>query len=409
MKSGQKLTRRHFLKLSALAGSALLIPWPELAMPMGRGDKRIERRLPRHQHWHAKPPSVEGILDPHQIPKYQTPLIIPPVMPKTDTQGATVTDQAPDFDYYEISVRQFEQQILPPPFPKTTVWGYGSRNHPDTFNSPGFTIEAVTNRPVRVKWINELINSDGTYLSHLLPVDQTLHWANPPGGDKGKDGHSTNPKPYIGPVPIVTHVHGAHTTSESDGYPEAWYLPAATNIPLTYATRGTFFDQFDRTNTEPGTAVFQYPNDQRATTLWYHDHTLGLTRLNVYAGLAGFYLIRGGPDDLPAGVLPGPAPSADDLPGTRYYEIPIVIQDRSFKVDGSLFYPDNRAYFEGLRPDQLQIPFISEETVPAKGTPSGDHDDMSGAGAAHGRKVSDIPPIWNPEFFGNTIMVNGRT
>ena len=57
-------------------------------------------------------------------------------------------------------------------------------------------------------------------------------------------------------MPIVTHLHGAHTTPESDGYPEAWYLPSATNVPPTYAMRGTLFDQFDRTNTEPGTAVF---------------------------------------------------------------------------------------------------------------------------------------------------------
>jgi bilirubin oxidase len=409
MEADRKLDRRRFLKLSVLAGSALLIPWPDIAIPVvGRG-KYTERRFPRRQHQHTKPSSVEGMLDPHQIPKYQMPLVIPPVMPRTDVQRATATGQSADFDYYEISVRQFEQQILPPPLPKTTVWGYGSRNHPETFHSPGFTIEATANRPVRVKWINELINPDGTYLPHLLPVDQTLHWANPPGGDKGKDGHGRNPKPYTGPVPIVTHLHGAHTTPESDGYPEAWYLPSATNVPPTYAMRGTLFDQFDRTNTEPGTAVFQYPNDQRATTLWYHDHTLGITRLNVYAGLAGFYLIRGGPDDLPTGVLPGPAPAAGDPPGMRYYEIPIVIQDRSFKADGSLFYPDNRAYFEGLQPEQLRIPFISEETVPAEGVPQGDHDDIGGAGAAHGRRVSDIPPIWNPEFFGNAIMVNGRT
>jgi len=331
-------------------------------------------------------------------------------MPKT-TWGKEGAPDRTEFDYYEISVRQFEQQILPPPFPKTTVWGYGSRNHPDTFHSPSFTIEALAGRPVRVKWINELVNPDGTYLPHLLPVDQTLHWANPPGGDKGKDGHSLNPKPYMGPVPIVTHVHGAHTTPESDGYPEAWYLPAATNIPPTYATHGTFFGQFDRSNTEPGSAVFQYPNDQRATTLWYHDHALGITRLNVYAGLAGFYLLRGGPSDLPAGVLPGPAPSIGDSPDTKYYEIPIAIQDRSFRVDGSLFYPDNRAFFEGLQPEQLKIPFVSEETAPeTEGTQApGDHDDAAGAARPHGRKVSDIPPIWNPEFFGNAIMVNGRT
>ena len=90
------------------------------------------------------------------------------------------------------------------------------------------------------------------------------------------------PGPYTGPVPIVTHVHGAHTTEDSDGYPEAWYLPNANNIPKGYATTGTFYDYFKmkyKRQWDPGTASFNYPNDQRATTLWYHDHTLGMTRL----------------------------------------------------------------------------------------------------------------------------------
>ena len=137
-----------------------------------------------------------------------------------------------------------------------------------------------------------------------------------------------------------------------------------------------------------GTATLVYPNDQRATTLWYHDHTLGMTRVNVYAGPVGFYLIRGGSDDLPSGMLPGPAPRAGDPAGTSYYEIPIIIQDRSFDANGSLFYPDNRAFFEGLSIGQLQIPFIPE------------------AGCTG---PSDVSPIWNPEFFGNTMVVNGRT
>ena len=110
----------------------------------------------------------------------------------------------------------------------------------------------------------------------------------------------------------------------------------------------------------------QYENDQRATTMWYHDHTLGMTRANVYAGPAGFYLLRGGPDDdAVVGTLPGPAPALGDPPGLDYFEIPIAIQDRSFNDDGSLFYPDNRAYFEGLDPSQLQIPF--RPTPPATG------------------------------------------
>jgi bilirubin oxidase len=269
-------------------------------------------------------------------------------------------------DYYEIAVREFSQQILPAPLPATKVWGYGSVNHPGTFHYPAFTIEATVKQPVRVKWINDLKDAQGDYRPHLLPVDQTLHWANPPGGPGGTDTRTFNPAPYTGPVPMVTHVHGAHVTPESDGYPEAWWLPNAKNIPAGYATRGSHYDQYDRSNTEPGTAVFQYPNDQRATTLWYHDHTLGMTRLNVYAGLAGFYLLRGGMSDLPAGVLPA-----------KNYEIPIAVQDRSFNADGSLFYPSSRAFFDGF-----SGPFVPD---------------------------SDIAPIWNPEFFGNTMLVNGKT
>ncbi|HAK60741.1 MAG TPA: bilirubin oxidase, partial [Nitrospiraceae bacterium] len=291
-----------------------------------------------------------------------------------------------NIDYYEIEVVQFDQQILPAGFPLTTVWSYGALGQPWTRNYPAFTIEAKYNRPLRVKWINNLVDPGGNYLPHLLPVDQTLHWANPPkdciDGNPRTDCRGSSQDFYTGPVPIITHVHGAHVGPESDGYPEAWYLPNANNIPPDYATRGTLFDQYDRTNTEPGTAVFQYPNDQRATTLWYHDHSLGITRLNVYAGPAGFYLLRGGDADLKEGVLPGPAPALGDQPGMKYYEIPIVVQDRSFYTDGSLFYPDNRAFFEGVTPDQLLIDFIPD---------------------------SDVSPIWNPEAFFNTMVVNGRT
>ena len=244
-------------------------------------------------------------------------------------------------------------------------------------NAPSLTIEARWNRPVRVKWINDLKDANGDFLPHLLPVDPTLHWANPPGGTAGRDMRPTfasTPGPYTGPVPIVTHVHGAvGVADDSDGYAEAWYLPAAGNIPADYATVGTWFDFFRAkaansygVSWEPGHAVFQYPNKNRASTIWYHDHTLGMTRLNVYAGPAGFYLIRGGPagDDAVldsstalAAVLPGPAPKENDKfpPNKTYYEIPIAIQDRSFNADGSLFYPDTRAFFDGItgpyRPD----------------------------------------------------------
>ncbi len=302
---------------------------------------------------------------------------------------------AKNFDYYEIAMQQITQQILPAGLPATTVWAYGPYGQANgIFNAPSLTIEARWNRAVRIKWINNLIDPiTKGYLPHLLPVDQTLHWANPPGP---RDMHSQDPAPYTGPVPIVTHVHGAHTTDESDGYAEAWFLPPANNIPAGYFKEGTWYNhfktQFEAKYGQPwtlGSQIAQYPNDQAASTLWYHDHTLGMTRLNVYAGPAGFYILRGGPTDQVSGTLPGPAPQAGDPAATRYYEIPIAIQDRSFNSDGSLFFPDNRAFFEGLTPDQLQIPFIPDE-------------------ACNGQ-MSDISPIWNPEFFGNTMMVNGNT
>ena len=203
---------------------------------------------------------------------------------------------------------------------------------------------------------------------------------------------------YTGPVPMVTHVHGAvGVGDESDGYAEAWYLPAANDIPGGYATKGTWYDFFAGKAAAnygatwgPGYASFQYPNANRASTIWYHDHTLGMTRLNVYAGPAGFYIIHGGPDDVvldsrfgTAAVLPGPAPKENDKfpPNKTYYEIPIAIQDRSFNTDGSLYYPDTREFFDGI-----VGPFI-----PLGSTPE------------------EFSPIWNPEFFGNMIIANGNT
>ncbi len=356
-------------------------------------------------------PVPGGTLDLESVPKYAAPIVIPPVMPRT---GKINQKMDKNIDYYEIAVREFQQQILPLGMPSTTVWSYGSVQYPGTavqggsFNYPAFTIEAKWQKPVRVKWINDLVDANGDFLSHLLPVDQTLHWANPPGGIAGRDTRGTDPTSYVGPVPIITHVHGAHTHQESDGYPEAWYLPAAGNIPAGYATTGTYYDEFIMSSPlggqwDPGTAVFQYPNDQDATTLWYHDHTLGMTRLNVYAGPAGFYLLRGGPGDAVLdskgrmATLPGPAPALGDPPGMTYYEIPIVIQDRSFNADGSLFYPDKRAFFEDLNEPYvspyLDIPFIPDDAC-----------DVDGDGTP---EMSDVAPIWQPEFFGNVMVVNG--
>jgi len=381
---GRPLSRRTFIKAVGGAGVGFV-----LYTYLPGGTKRALAQIPG------------GTLDPADVVKYQTPLLIPPVMPRA---GTITTLGGKPADYYEISMRQFFQQILPAGLPATRVWGYGavksaSRRGLLLHNAPSLTIESRWKRPVRIKWINELVDADGKYLPHLLPVDPTLHWANPPGGMEGRDMRPTftsTPDRYTGPVPIVTHLHGAAGVGdESDGYAEAWYLPDASNIPAGYATEGTWYEFFggkarSKFGVEwgPGFATFQYPNDQRESTLWYHDHALGMTRLNVYAGPAGFFLVRGGPEGDKAvldsrtgttAVLPSPAPKeADAFPSNKtYYEIPIAVQDRSFNTDGSLFYPDTRAFFDG----------ITGPYIPG----------------------SDVSPTWNPEFFGNMIMVNGNT
>ena len=193
---------------------------------------------------------------------------------------------------YELAARQFRRWIgLVDPRTghrlETTLWGYESQY-------PGPTFDVRRGEPVTVRWINAL-SADGRALPHLLPVDRSIHVARTQAGGLPAG------------VPLVTHLHGGHVEAASDGDPDAWHTPG-------FAERGPAFRK----------EVYEYANDQEAATLWYHDHALGMTRLNVGAGLAGFYLIRDDNEDrlgLPAGA----------------YEIPLLIQDRSFAPDGSLF------------------------------------------------------------------------
>lgn len=184
--------------------------------------------------------------------------------------------------YYEVDMRQVEQQLHADlPFP-ARVWGYNG-------SYPGPTFDVEQGHKVKVKWINNLPQE------HLFNVIESLH------------GACNVPE-----VRTVVHLHGGHTEEDSDGYPEAWFTQGFEKV-------GPYFRK----------EVYEYKNCQRGTTLWYHDHTLGITRLNVYAGLAGFYLLR---DKLEPYLN---LPKGD-------YEIPIVIQDRNIdEVTGQLVYPDN--------------------------------------------------------------------
>ena len=164
------------------------------------------------------------------------------------------------------------------------------------------------------------------------------------------------------PVPLVPHLHGGEVQSTSDGHPEAWFTSASSGL---FGTEFSTNDIYQSTST-PGEAVFNYPNEQPPTTLWYHDHALGITRINVLSGLAGFYLLRDYPNDPVEQALVASAPAGYNTPETyrQKYDMPLVIQDRTFRIDGSFFFDTL-----GVNPN--------------------------------------IHPYWTPEFFGNTIMVNG--
>ena len=181
-----------------------------------------------------------------------------------------------------------------------------------SFNYPAFTIENSSGTATNVRWVNELVAIDPatgrpylagdplrTFLPHVVAgsVDRSLHWANPEmlpcmDGTTRTDCRPDQSNPllataYTGPVPMITHVHGAHVGPASDGYPEAWWLPVASNIPVGYATTGVQFDEALPLNTMPGSAAFSYPNDQPATTIWYHDHTPGHDAQQRLCGAGG--------------------------------------------------------------------------------------------------------------------------
>ncbi len=217
----------------------------------------------------ACPVVPTAFLDPMPIPAVAVPV--------SGTAGGVAT--------YDIAMREVSQQLhseLPP----TTVWAYG--DGPSGARFPGPTIEATSGQTVTVNWINDLRDTAAggspapLRSDHLLPVDLCAHGA--------EDSART-----------VVHLHGTHTAAEFDGHPEDTFLPGQQDS-------------------------YVYPNDQLPGTLWYHDHALGTTRLNVYLGLAGFFLLRDATEN------------ALGLPSGEF-EIPLAIADRSFRPDGSLVYP----------------------------------------------------------------------
>jgi spore coat protein A len=210
------------------------------------------------------------VLQSATLAHFVDPLPVPPVARSAGTQpdparpGHTVP-------LYRVAMREIEVQVHRDLKP-TRCWSYGA-------GMPGPTFDVRSGQPIAVEWKNELP------ARHFLPIDHTLCGAD-----------ATLPD-----VRTVVHVHGSRVPPESDGYPDRWFAPG-------------------------GARLVHYPNRQDAATLWYHDHAMGIERLNQYAGLFGAYLVRDSVED------------ALGLPGGPY-EIPLFLFDRYLDVDGQLIYP----------------------------------------------------------------------
>lgn len=328
-----KLTRRGFLKLSGASSFAMYLA--------ARGNPMMKA---------LAVPAAPGLSDPAMQPRFSNRVpdaLDPGFIYKPDKKGV-----------YKIKIGTSMQQTgLEDALGNklwTPVWGYGDK---DLVSWPGRTFQVESGLgETEVIWANALDN----VTAHLLPVDTSLHWCYAlPGYEKNtiaKDG-----------VPIITHLHGGHSDYQFDGNPEFFYSPQIKNKQVVGPQWANVLGGF--------TTKFRYDNNVPAGNLWYHDHALGITRLNVYAGMAGFYFVR---DAFDTGSVGNPL----DLPA-HPFEKAYAIQDRMFLSTGELFYPA----FPG---DPYYDDFITGEgaILPP--------DIFPGGG-----------PTALAEFFGDHMVVNG--
>jgi spore coat protein A len=213
----------------------------------------------------SAPQKLPRMLHNLELAPFVDPMPLPPVA-SPDAQG-----------FIHIAMREVHAK-LHRDVPPARLWTYQALGSKDQSGLAPI-IEARSGHTLQVEWSNQLPDH------HFLPVDFSLHGC----------GHD------IPEVRGCVHLHGGCTPSESDGYPEDWYAPGKSRV-----------------NT--------YPLQQEAATLWYHDHAMGLNRLNMYAGLFGMAIVRDETED------------ALNLPSGKY-EVPLILFDRNFTADGQLFYP----------------------------------------------------------------------
>jgi spore coat protein A, manganese oxidase len=218
----------------------------------------------------AQRATVPEALDVNALPKFVDPLPIPEIAQRQAFRPSPA-DRKRSIPFYRLQAQTLKTKVhrdLPP----TRCWSFGP-------STPGPTFDTRADEPLLVEWVNALPNE------HFLPIDHSIHGAEAD-------------KPV---VRMVVHLHGAKTAPESDGYPEDWIVPGKSSL-------------------------YYYPNQQDAAMLWYHDHALGINRLNVYAGLLGAFFIRDSVED------------ALNLPKGKY-ELPLILYDRLLTRDGQLIYP----------------------------------------------------------------------
>jgi spore coat protein A len=289
---------------------------------------------------------VQGLMDPDGQPKFEEPV----AEALANTFKIVLPNGVLNLNVYSIKHETglkdpaTGQRLMSP------VFGYGVSAGKASW--PGPTLEAKMNIKSNIQWGNNLASVQShpfTSLTNKLSVvDPTLDWAYSLPGYDGYDIKRNG-------IPTVTHLHGSHLGPNIDGSPESFFSP-------NWKIKGPSWSS----------QIYLYPNDQPASALWYHDHALGITRLNVYAGLAGFYMIR---DKFDTGLKGNPLhlPAGD-------YEKALAIQDRMFKTNGELFFP---AY---------------------KGEPYYD-DFIQGT---NWEKDRPNDPTGFAEFFGDFMLVNGK-